>query len=271
MPEISMTSEQEASLPTRIIWEPDGKEMILIPGGDSAMGLDDGRGNEGPQHTIRLSSFYLDRYPVTQAEYHRFAQETDHPVPSYQIEWADIEEYNWNPETRMPPADKLDHPVVLVSWEDGRAYGEWALKRLPTEAEWERAARGPEGMRWPWGNEFGRGNGNTKEMNLGRTTAVYRFSPCGDSSEGVADLIGNVWEWTTSLYWPYPYAENDGREGLEAKGWRVLRGGSWVNDLTIANATSRLDGDFLFFNNVGFRCAVAAEVVLSAMESCTDE
>jgi formylglycine-generating enzyme required for sulfatase activity len=252
------------SLPSRIIWEPDGKEMILITGGTFTMGCDQGNDNERPAHTNAVSAFYIDRYPVTQAEYQQFVQSTEHTIPCYKVEWAD-QEYNWDPETLSPPGDKLDHPVVMVSWDDAIAYASWAQKRLPTEAEWERTARGPDGLRWPWGNEFQLGRCNTMELNIGRTTAVYRFSPHGDSVEGVADLVGNVWEWTSSLYKPYPYSALDGRESATGTGWRVLRGGSWFKDHTLATTTARLDGDFLFFTNVGFRCAVSAKRVAGAL------
>jgi formylglycine-generating enzyme required for sulfatase activity len=84
-------------------------------------------------------------------------------------------------------------------------------------------------------------------------------------------MVGNVWEWTSSLYRPYPYAPEDGREDPEGQGWRVLRGGSWFNDQTMASATARLDGDFVFFTNVGFRCAVPAEVVAAALQGCAQE
>jgi formylglycine-generating enzyme required for sulfatase activity len=266
MSETNNVQEYSVDLPARIIWDLDDKEMVLIPQGQLVMGRDDGQGNEKPQHTVTIKSFYIDRYPVTQAEYHRFVKSTEHPIPYYAVDWLDPDEYNWHPETHTPPADKLDHPVVMVSWDDAQAYCAWARKRLPTEAEWERAARGRNGLRWPWGNEFERRNCNSRESSIRRTTAVYRFSPFGDSPDGIADMVGNVWEWTASLYWPYPYTGQDGREGLEARGWRVLRGGSWSNDLTLANATARLDGDFVFFTNVGFRCAVSADVVRFALE-----
>jgi len=259
------TTTPQSNLPPRIIWEPDGKEMILITGGTFVMGCDTGHENESPEHTVPIASFYVDRYPVTQAEYQRFVQATEHTIPCYKVEWAD-QEYNWDLETGTPPADKLDHPVVMVSWEDAVAYATWAQKRLPSEAEWERAARGPDARRWPWGAEFVVGRCNTKELNIGRTTSVYRFSPHGDSAEGVADMVGNVWEWTASLYRPYPYNALDGRESPSAEGWRVLRGGSWFKDHTLATTTARLDGDFLFFTNVGFRCAVSAKRVATALQ-----
>lgn len=254
-------SQNGAEINHTIIWRPDGKEMIYIPAGSFLMGSDESRENERPAHTVYVAAFYIDRYPVTNEEYKRFVDATGYPVPYYEVEWANLEEYNWDPETRTPPPGKERHPVVLVRWEDAQAYAAWAGKRLPTEAEWERAARGTDGRRWPWGNEFVLGRCNTRETGINGTTPVDQYSPLGDSPAGVADMVGNVWEWTSSLFRPYPYDPNDGRESLTAGGWRVLRGGSWLNDLDRARCTARLDGDFLFFSNVGFRCAISASEV----------
>ena len=252
-----MPVPEEKAVP--IIWEEDGKEMIYISGGTFLMGSDEGSDNQRPAHEVYVATFYIDRYPVTNEEYKRFLDETGHPVPNYDVSWADCRNYNWDPAKRTYPEGKGRHPVVLVTWEDALAYASWAGKRLPTEAEWERAARGTDGRRWPWGNDFIEGRCNIKETGIGSTTPVGMYSPEGDSPEGMGDPLGNVWEWTSSLYEPYPYDPNDGRESLQASGWRVLRGASWLNDLTLASCTARLDGDFLFFTNVGFRCAVSAE------------
>jgi len=241
-----------------IIWEADGKEMVHIPAGSFLMGSDESRGNEGPAHTVHVNAFYIDRYPVTHEEYKRFVDATGHPVPCYDVEWAEPYGYNWDPQKRTPPKGKERHPVVLVSWEDAQAYATWAGKRLPTEAEWERAARGADGRRWPWGDGFVQGRCNTRESGANGTVPVGQYSPRDESPDGVGDMVGNVWEWTSSLFRPYPYDADDGRESQEAEGWRVLRGGSWRNDLDRARCTARLDGDFLFFNNVGFRCVVSA-------------
>jgi formylglycine-generating enzyme required for sulfatase activity len=241
---------------TCITWERDGKEMILIPGGSFVMGCDEGARRHRPQHSVSVEPFYVDRFPVTNQEYKRFVDETGHPVPNYHVSWCDTEGYNWDPKTRLFPEGKAKHPVVLVTWEDALAYAAWAGKRLPTEAEWERAARGPEGWTWPWGDQAILDVSNTREAKIGGTSPVDRFSPAGDSPYGVADMIGNVWERTSSLFRPYPYDPCDGRENLTTQGWRVLRGGSWVNDLYAARCYSRLDSDFVFYNNVGFRCAV---------------
>ena len=100
---------------------------------------------------------------------------------------------------------------------------------------------------------------NCREAGLGETSPVDHFSPEGDTPEGLIDMVGNVWEWTNSLYWPYPYGATDGRESRQAAGFRVLRGASWMNDANVAHCLSRLDGDFQFFTNVGFRCAISPE------------
>ena len=250
-----------------ILWKQDGKEMVYILGGEFPMGSDEGNENECPRHTVCLEAFYIDRYPVTNEEYKRFLDATGYPAPCYQVEWADMEEYNWDPETRTPPEGKEKHPVVLVTWKDAQVYATWAGKRLPTEAEWERAARGTDGRRWPWGNEFVEGHSNTKETEINGTKPVGQYSPNGDSLEGVGDMTGNVWEWTSSLFRPYPYDANDGRESQDAAGWRILRGGSWSNPLDRARCTARLDGDFLFFSNVGFRCAAS---IAGSENGCED-
>lgn len=242
-----------------IVWPNDGKDMILIPGGYFMMGSDDGNPNHQPRHRVYVADFYLDRWPITNAEYKKFVDATSHPVPNYEVSWCDTRGYNWDPDTRMYPEGKADHPVVLVTWEDALAYATWAGKRLPSEVEWERAAGGLQGRRYPWGDELIPGCCNCKETGLNETSPVGYFSPGGDTPEGLVDMVGNVWEWTNSLFYPYPYDPNDGRESRHAVGFRVLRGASWVNDAHVANCLSRLDGDFQFYNNVGFRCAVSPE------------
>jgi len=250
---------EENPTASMIIWPNDGKDMVLIPGGPAIMGSNDGNVNSQPAHQLQLLDFYIDRWPVTNVEYKKFVDATGHPVPNYEVSWCDTRGYNWDPDTRMYPPDKADHPVVLVTWEDAMAYAAWAGKRLPTEAEWERAARGPDGFKYPWGNDVVFGCCNCKEAGLGDTSPIGAFSPKGDTFEGVVDMVGNVWEWTNSLFWSYPYDPNDGRESRQASGFRVLRGASWINDVNVTNCMSRLDGDFLFYNNVGFRCAVSPE------------
>lgn len=247
------------TLASVIIWPADGKEMVFIPGGVFTMGSNAGDPGYQPEHQVSVADFYLDRWPVTNAEYKEFVDATGHRIPNYDVSWCDTVEYNWDRERKTYPKDKADHPVVLVTWEDAMAYAAWAGKRLPTEAEWERAARGLNGNRYPWGNEFMAGVCNCKETGLKRTSPVGYFSPDGNTAEGLVDMVGNVWEWTNSLYRPYPYDPDDGRESRKAAGFRMLRGASWVNDANVAHCLSRLDGDFQFYNNVGFRCAASPE------------
>jgi formylglycine-generating enzyme required for sulfatase activity len=242
-----------------IVWPNDCKDMVFISGDIFIMGGSEGSPNYQPEHSVSVADFYIDRWPVTNAEYKKFVDATGYPVPNYDVNWCDTQGYNWDPETCMVPDGKADHPVVLVTWEDAMAYAAWAGKRLPTEAEWECAARGLAGRQYPWGNEFVPGRCNCKEVGIGGTSAVGYFSPDGDTPQGLVDMLGNVWEWTSSLFRPYPYDPDDGRESRQAAGFRVLRGGSWVNDVNVVHCLSRLDGDFQFYNNVGFRCAVSPE------------
>jgi formylglycine-generating enzyme required for sulfatase activity len=257
MENLPISSDEMAS--SVIVWPEDGKDMVFIPGGVFVMGSSDGNPNHQPEHQVHVADFYVDRWPVTNAEYKRFVDATGRPVPNYDVSWCDTQDYNWDPKSCVYPEGKADHPVVLVTWEDAMAYAAWARKRLPTEAEWERAARGLAGRRYPWGDEFVAGRCNYQEADLGGTSPVGLFSPQGDTAEGLVDILGNVWEWTNSLFRPYPYNADDGRENREASGFRVLRGTSWVNEADVVHCLSRLDGDFQFYNNVGFRCAVSPE------------
>jgi formylglycine-generating enzyme required for sulfatase activity len=247
--------------------------MVLIPAGEFLMGSDDlnARDNEKPPHTVYLDAYYIDRTPVTNAEFSAFVQAS-----------------SYKPQYWRPGAD--DHPAVNVTWDDAQAYAQWAGKALPTEAEWEKAARGTDGRRYPWGDEFDPACCNTAERlvvresprSLGRrffrrkeeptlstvagqgTTPVGAYSPDGDSPYGAADMAGNVWEWTNSLYKDYPYQADDGREDPEASGLRVLRGGSWGIGARLARCSYRYSSDpGLYVVNIGFRCAVrVAPVVL---------
>jgi formylglycine-generating enzyme required for sulfatase activity len=205
--------------------QPIEPEMVLIPAGEFLMGSDpsvdkDARDNEQPQHTLYLPDYYLAKTPVTNAQYAAFVQATTyHRQPE-----------GW--EAGKPPSGKEDHPVVNVSWHDAVAYCNWLAKvtgrpyRLPSEAEWEKGARGTDGRIYPWGNEWDAKRCNTVESDKWGTTPVGAY-PQGASPYGLLDMAGNVWEWTRSVFKSYPYDPDDGREDLEAEGARVLRGGSW--------------------------------------------
>lgn len=175
--------------PTRIRSTIDGKEMVLVPGGEFLFGED--------KIKWYLPPFWIDKTPVTQAEYKRFLDANpEHRVPSRSETWA--QSYNWDQTRRTYPSGKAQHPVVLVTWYDAVAYAEWVGKRLPTEHEWEKAARGTDGRAYPWGNDWCENHANTAESKIGGTSAVGQFSPQGDSPYGCIDMSGNVWEWTST-------------------------------------------------------------------------
>ena len=166
----------------------DFDEMVDIPGGEFKCG-DKGE----PTYVM---AYRVSRYPVTNEQYARFlADNPTYPVPYVDEVWA--EPYNWNPQRRIYPEGKANHPVVLVSQEDALAYCKWANARLPTEVEWEKAARGEDGRVYPWGDEFDSERANVRESGVGSTTPVGVY-PAGVSFYGLFDCAGNVWEWTTS-------------------------------------------------------------------------
>lgn len=229
-------------------------ELVFIPAGTFVMGStekDKGASDsEKPHHGLELLDFSMGRYEVTNAEYQLFVQETSHPRPP-----------GWT--GGRFPEGKGAHPVVNVTWRDAIAYCKWLSQKtgksftLPSEAEWEKAARGMEGRIYPWGDTFVPNRLNSKNGGPGETTPVGQYSPGGDSPFGVVDMAGNVWEWTRSLSRDYEYVPTDGREDLEAPGPRVLRGGSYAVLPKNARCAARLPmapenrGD-----RIGFRVAL---------------
>jgi formylglycine-generating enzyme required for sulfatase activity len=176
---------------------------------------------EQPASVVRVPPFAIGRCPVTNAQYAVFVEATGHPAPQHFGDWG------------LPPRGKEDHPVVNVSWHDAVAFTKWLSEatgrafRLPTEAEWEKAARGTDGRLWPWGDEWPSGvkRANTADGGPGDTTPVGAYSPQGDGPYGCADMAGNVWEWC-STKWRNDYT-TPADEGPGGDDRRVVRGGSW--------------------------------------------
>jgi formylglycine-generating enzyme required for sulfatase activity len=225
--------KQASAVEPTYSFEPD---MVLIPRGSFVMGSDpqtDGlaRTAEQPQQTLSLPDYYLARTPVTNAQYAAFVSGAKYTPPRY---WSGT----------RPSWGKGQHPVVSVSWYDAVAYCRWLVQttgkpyRLPTEAEWEKGARGTDGRTYPWGDQWDASCCNTKESGREDTTPVGRYLQ-GASPYGLLDMAGNVWEWTSSLYWAYPYRADDGREDLSTPESRVLRGGSWLDFYDSARAAYR--------------------------------
>jgi iron(II)-dependent oxidoreductase len=241
----------------KIIREKDGAEMILIPAGEFLMGTSEYQiiellrqfpdwkrewfADEQPQHRVYLDDFYIDKYPVTNAQFEQFVKATGYKA-----------EGDWR---KYYKKGKEKHSVVCVSWNDASAYCKWAGKRLPTEAEWEKAARGTDGRIWPWGNVWDKSKCNSREGGPGTTTLVGSY-PAGASPYGVMDMAGNVWEWCADWYDKDYYAHSPQRnpQGPSSGNWRVVRGGSWVVSPIDARAAAR-DGvvpDSRYLND-GFR------------------
>jgi len=263
--------------------------MVIIPAGEFVMGSEDIK-NARPQHRVYLPAYAIDRTPVTNAQYRRFMAAGGYGNPAYWKEaiaagrWQDGKYVDYDKKSYDQPRFWLDkqwngdnQPVVGVSWYEAMAYARWAGKRLPTEAEWEKAARGTDGRLYPWGNQWADGRANSEESKIGRTSPIGQFSPAGDSPYGVVDMAGNVWEWCSTRWWnekrdeyDYPYTPDDGREDLSGgdEVVRMLRGGSWANDKDASRCANRYRSDPRYgFDRRGFRCCAAPSSLSSGSVS----
>jgi formylglycine-generating enzyme required for sulfatase activity len=247
--------------------EIDGIAFVYVPAGEFTMGSDAGGSDEKPVHTVYLDSYWVMRTEVTNAQYGRFVD-----VGGYATErfWT-TEGWRWRVENNLTlPSRWTDsdfngaaYPVVGVSWYEAVAYANWLAERtglslrLPTEAEWEKAARGTDGRIYPWGNEWSPVLANTWESGYGyeRTAPVGSYAN-GASPYGALDMVGNVWEWANDWYDSEYYAGSSARNppGPTSGQYRVLRGGSWYLSSTLVRAADRVrDEPDLRVGYVGFR------------------
>ena len=249
----TVTPPPPAPLPTSIVAQ-DGAEMRLVAGGAFAMG-EDGDASTGPKHELTLPDFYVDLQEVTNARFARFVEQSGAPVQGDWRRYFDATNFD----ARFYDVERNEHPVVNVTWNDARAYCTWAGKRLPSEAEWEKAARGTDGRRWPWGNEPHPEFANVENNTEGEpdTKRVGTF-PRGASPYGLLDVTGNAREWTASALQPYPLTDPTG--GTDGASSRVTRGGSWLSLPTSIELTRRLAEPVdTAAKDLGFRCAVSAD------------
>ena len=224
--------------------------MILIPAGPFLLGSDKYE-NERPVHEVQVNAFYLARTPVTNNDYRQFIQANGYHQQRYWTTagWAWVQASRREHPLDWPGAPwqerPNDHPVQYISWYEAMAYVRWLAEatnapyRLPTEAEWEKAAgwddQAKKKREYPWGDEF---DGRRCNVRGNGPTPVGAY-PNGASPYGALDMAGNVWEWTSSLRWLYPYRPDDGRQDLEAGGERVIRGGCWATDEGYARVAGR--------------------------------
>lgn len=214
--------------------------MVLVSGGSFEMGRNDGDEYERPAHAVSVKSFYIDVHEVTCAQYAKFVAETKHPPPP-----------TW-PGGAYDPANAL-LPVTGVSWDDAQAYARWAGGRLPTEEEWEFAARGTDGRLYPWGDAWRPNSANAAQTSAGRMVPVGSYA-AGASPSGALDMVGNAWEWTASSLKAYP---GGSLPQTPEDDLRVIRGNYWNGKATQATTTFRRGyparGED--YKNTGFRCA----------------
>jgi serine/threonine-protein kinase len=258
--------------------------QVYVPEGEFLMGSDDQFDAEKPQHTVYLDAYWLDQTEVTTAMFAAFVQATGYETDAEKEgsswvynpdgqEWESVSGADWqHPRGPGSPAEDT-HPVVHVSWNDAEAYCAWAGRRLATEAEWEKGARGPDGRLYPWGDDAPAGNLlNFADVNLNidwADTSIddgYAFTapvgsyPAGASPYGALDMAGNVWEWVADWYSDTYYATSpaDNPTGPASGDSRAQRGGSWDdNDRYVRAAYRFRNSPVVRLDLLGFRCALS--------------
>jgi len=252
----------------------DGMTLLYVPAGEFTMGSGDASSNE-KQHTVYLDAFWIDQTEVTNAMFQKFVKATNYQTDAEKqgsgnvfdttaitfTSWSDTQGADWQLPRGPNPNSNLnglaDHPVVQVSWNDATAYCKWAGGDLPTEAQWEKAARGDDGRTYPWGDQAPDASRLNFNQNVGDTTAVGKY-PTGASFYGALDMAGNVCEWVRDWYNEkyYASAPAPNPDNTTKSVYRVVRGGGWVNEAAFVRASDRsADGPGDRNDVIGFRCA----------------
>lgn len=220
------------------------QSMAFVHGSTFMMGSNEGDVDSKPPHSVTVRSFFIDIHEVTCEEYKKFTESTGHIPPG---SWVN----------GVYPAGSARHPVTGVSWEDADAYARYAEKRLPTEEEWEFAARGQNGLTYPWGNAWRPGCANADEEGQARKgMAEVGSHKCGSPFGNIEDLVGNAWEWTASDWVPYPGGH---LQSPTFGGEKVIRGGSWESPRKISATAIFRSGFKGVGDKTGFRCAKNAK------------
>ena len=236
-------------------------DMVIIAAGTFTMGRDDGPEDERPAHQVTLPAFQIDRLPVTNAQFAEFLNARGHST----AQGERLYDYDDTDASIHQAAGKYaadrgyeNHLVVELSWLGVRHYCAWRGKRLPTEAEWEKAARSSDGRKYPWGNTAPSRTHAHFGARFNQTASIENFA-AGASPYGVLGMAGNAWQWVSSTYRPYPYRADDGREDLTPGPVRATRGGGHGSPADEITTTQR--GRNLSRNpraghhNISFRCA----------------
>jgi len=236
-------------------------DLLIVPAGAFTMGRDDGPTDERPAHRVTLPDFRVDRLPVTNRDFARFLNVMG-PVSAeglrrYDADDGDARIHQHNGQW-IADSGHETHPAVEVTWVGARDFCQWRNARLPTEAEWEKAARGGDGRPYPWGTA-NPDSTRARYAHAFNATAPVNAHPAGASPYGALDMAGNAWEWVSSAYRPYPYRADDGREDQPPGPVRATRGGGHDSPAYEIRATER--GRTLSRNpraghhNIAFRCA----------------
>ncbi|MEK7268081.1 MAG: formylglycine-generating enzyme family protein [Nitrospirota bacterium] len=250
--------DSSTNLPAETVSK-DGAPMVLVPAGPFPMGVPkgdrDGGRDEYPRHEVYLDVYYIDKFEVTNGRYLEFVRATGHRPPQ---NVKDPSRNLW--QGGLIPESIADRPVINVDWYDADAYCKWAGKRLPTEAEWEKAARGTDDRRFPWGNvEPTHKHLNYNQRWQGEKTLMPVGSyAAGKSPFGAYDMAGNVWEWVADWYDPLYYEQSPERnpKGPELGTHKVLRSSGWEVETPLVRSVTRVKSDPLNRNHsTGFRCA----------------
>ena len=231
----------------------DGMVMVYVPAGSFLMGFSGGYPDEQPEHTVALDAFWIDKTEITNGAYEMCVKAGVCKAPSRRTSNG-IDAYYGN-------AQYVIYPVIFVSWMDAQSYCNWAGLRLPTEAEWEKAARGIDGRLYPWGNTPPDKSLANFDHNIWDVTQVGSY-PAGASPYGALDMAGNIWEWTADWYGSGYYSQSPAQNptGPDTGTKRVLRGGSWNFDAPGTRTSYRFSKDPAFvYSDIGFRCVLPAK------------